>query len=97
MRRTAASDVPLFSADPKYVKRPYRPCDLLLFLPYPRLIMLQDTPQGQQDLQLEIAQLEARLYDLRSELGTSNYPTPPSSHPESKSPWTATGKASALH
>lgn len=82
---TAASDVPLYSADPFNVKRAYRPCDLFPnFSPRSIIIMLDTSGQ---DLQLEISQLESRLHDLRSQLD-SNYPTPPSSHPESKSPWT---------
>lgn len=38
--------------------------------------------QQSQDLQLEIAQLEARLQDIRGQLDASAYPSPPFSHPD---------------
>ncbi|KAK5807124.1 hypothetical protein VI817_001382 [Penicillium citrinum] len=34
------------------------------------------------DLESQIAQLESRLHDMRAQLDTSAYPTPPSSHPD---------------
>ncbi|KAJ6151035.1 hypothetical protein N7470_007629 [Penicillium chermesinum] len=49
--------------------------------------MLDMLKTPEKDLQLEIAQLEARLGDLRSQLHV-NYTTPLSSHLETKSPWT---------
>ncbi|KAJ5663616.1 hypothetical protein N7507_004347 [Penicillium longicatenatum] len=48
--------------------------------------MLAETnPQG---LELEISQLEARLHDLRSQLDATTYPSPPSSHADTKTQWT---------
>jgi urease accessory protein len=49
--------------------------------------MLLDNDQSQH-LQTEIAQLEARLHDLRAQLDVSQYPSPPASHPDQKTPWT---------
>lgn len=49
--------------------------------------MLLDNPQSQH-LQTEIAQLEARLHDMRAQLDASQYPSPPASHPDQKTPWT---------
>ncbi|KAJ5933511.1 hypothetical protein N7454_005840 [Penicillium verhagenii] len=50
--------------------------------------MLTDNPQSA-GLELEISQLEARLHDLRSQLDATNYPSPPSSHTDTKTPqWT---------
>ncbi|KAJ5127623.1 hypothetical protein N7448_008402 [Penicillium atrosanguineum] len=40
------------------------------------------------DIQSEIAQLESRLQDMRAQLDASTYPSPPSSHPDTKIPWT---------
>lgn len=47
--------------------------------------MMLDQPT--QDLQLEISQLEARLHDLRSQLDVTSLPTPPASHPDTKTQW----------
>ncbi|KAJ5657937.1 uncharacterized protein N7484_001586 [Penicillium longicatenatum] len=41
-----------------------------------------------QGLELEISQLEARLHDLRSQLDATTYPSPPSSHADTKTQWT---------
>lgn len=41
-----------------------------------------------QALQMEIAQLEGRLQDMRAQLDASTYPSPPSSHPDNKTAWT---------
>ncbi|GLI77681.1 hypothetical protein PoHVEF18_005974 [Penicillium ochrochloron] len=49
--------------------------------------MLLDTTQSQH-LQTEIAQLEARLHDMRAQLDASQYPSPPASHPDQKTSWT---------
>ncbi|KAJ5980047.1 hypothetical protein N7481_007345 [Penicillium waksmanii] len=46
-------------------------------------MLFEDRPQ---DLESEIAQLEARLHDMRAQLDISTYPTPPSSHPDKS--WT---------
>lgn len=42
-------------------------------------MLFEDRPQ---DLESEIAHLEARLHDMRAQLDISTYPTPPSSHPD---------------
>ena len=47
------------------------------------------------DIQSEIAQLETRLQEMRAQLDASTYPSPPSSYPDNKIPWTmpsSTGK-----
>lgn len=49
--------------------------------------MFVDTPKSQ-GLELEISQLEARLHDLRSQLDVTTYPSPPSSHTDTKTQWT---------
>lgn len=41
-----------------------------------------------QDLQTHIAELEARLQDMRAQLDACTYPTSSSSHPDNKTPWT---------
>ncbi|KAJ5242194.1 Urease accessory protein UreF [Penicillium citrinum] len=43
-------------------------------------MLFEDPPK---DLESQIAQLESRLHDMRAQLDTSAYPTPPSSHPTS--------------
>ncbi|KAJ5986695.1 hypothetical protein N7451_011060 [Penicillium sp. IBT 35674x] len=49
--------------------------------------MFADTLKSE-GLELEISQLEARLHDLRSQLDATTYPSPPSSHPDTKTQWT---------
>ncbi|KAJ5109839.1 Urease accessory protein UreF [Penicillium argentinense] len=46
-------------------------------------MLFEERPQG---VESEIAQLEARLHDMRAQLDQSTYPTPPSSHPDKS--WT---------
>ncbi|KAJ5092347.1 hypothetical protein NUU61_007217 [Penicillium alfredii] len=50
--------------------------------------MFLQKPQSQ-DLQAEVAQLESRLQDVRAQLAGSLYPSPPSSHTNSKTSWTS--------
>lgn len=57
--------------------------------------MVLDSPS--QDLHTEIAQLEARLQDMRAQLDASTYARPPSSHPDNKTPWSIPANTSMLH
>jgi hypothetical protein len=45
-----------------------------------------------QNLEAEVTQLEARLQDARAQLAASEYPSPPSSHPNS---WSIKGELEA--
>lgn len=58
--------------------------------------MFADTLKSE-GLELEISQLEARLHDLRSQLDATTYPSPPSSHPDTKTQWTIPSGELALH
>jgi urease accessory protein len=52
-------------------------------------MFLKDT----QELEAEVAQLESRLQDARAQLAASEYPSPPSSHPNS---WVMKGTTANL-
>lgn len=47
-----------------------------------------------QDLQMEIAQLEARLQDMRAQLDASTHSSSTSSHPDNETAWSIPGNAS---